>query len=169
MKTDTATLERINELFSYDKKTGKLYRKINISSRARIGDEAGYDAIGGYRRIGIDKTQHYIHRIVWLLFNNEWPDGEIDHINGITNDNRIENLRVTSHAENCKNQKRRITNNSGVMGVSFVKASRKWQIEIQKNGRKLYLGISKCVGEAACIRAIAEKDCEYHHNHGRTA
>lgn len=44
------------------------------------------------------------HRVIWYYFNGEIPEGmEIDHINGIRDDNRLENLRLVTHTENVNN------------------------------------------------------------------
>ena len=49
---------------------------------------------------------YYVHRLIWITFNGEIPEGmEIDHINTIKNDNRLENLRLVTHKENCNNPK----------------------------------------------------------------
>jgi hypothetical protein len=45
-----------------------------------------------------------LHRLIWETFVGEIPDGyEIDHINGVRNDNRLENLKCVTHKENCNN------------------------------------------------------------------
>ena len=45
-----------------------------------------------------------VHRLVWMAFVGEIPDGmEIDHINCVRSDNRLENLRLVTHKENCNN------------------------------------------------------------------
>ena len=45
-----------------------------------------------------------IHRLVYETFIGKIPDGmEIDHINAIRDDNRIENLRAVTHKENANN------------------------------------------------------------------
>lgn len=51
------------------------------------------------------KKRWYLrHRVIWFYFNGEIPEGyEIDHINGIKNDNRLENLRCVTHTENMNN------------------------------------------------------------------
>lgn len=44
------------------------------------------------------------HRVIWYYFNGEIPEGmEIDHINTIRDDNRLENLRLVSKKENMNN------------------------------------------------------------------
>lgn len=43
-------------------------------------------------------------RVVWEVFRGEIPDDkEIDHINTVPSDNRLENLRVVTHRENLLN------------------------------------------------------------------
>ena len=43
------------------------------------------------------------HRFIWECVNGDIPDGyEIDHINSVRDDNRIENIRCVTSAENRK-------------------------------------------------------------------
>ena len=52
----------------------------------------------------IETSFGMIHRIIWETFKGKIPEGyEIDHINTIRNDNRLENLRLLTHKENCNN------------------------------------------------------------------
>lgn len=47
----------------------------------------------------------YVHRLVYETFVGEIPDGyEIDHINRNKTDNRLENLRLVTHKQNCSNR-----------------------------------------------------------------
>lgn len=49
-------------------------------------------------------SQNYVHRIIWETFYGEIPEGyQIDHINTIRTDNRLDNLRVVTQAENNRN------------------------------------------------------------------
>ena len=60
----------------------------------------------GYQVVCVQKSKRIItvHRLVYETFVGEIPSGyEIDHINTIRDDNRIENLRCVSHKENCNN------------------------------------------------------------------
>lgn len=71
------------------------------------------------------------------------PDNKptIDHINRIRDDDRIENLRWATHAEQNQNQVyMHRTNTSGVRGVHWNKQSEKWQALIQVDGTRLHLG-----------------------------
>ena len=58
----------------------------------------------GYRFYNIKGKMKSGHRIVWETFVGEIPDDyEIDHINGNRDDNRLLNMRLVSHKENCNN------------------------------------------------------------------
>jgi len=58
---------------------------------------------------------------------------QIDHINGNSKDNRIQNLRKATNQQNSINRKH-------VKGFSFVKRSEKWEAAIRFNGRAKFLG-----------------------------
>lgn len=51
------------------------------------------------------KSKNYsVHRFIWECFNGPIPDGlEVDHIDGNPMNNKLENLRLGTHKENCNN------------------------------------------------------------------
>lgn len=61
----------------------------------------------GYLRVGVSKPKAamvYVHRLVYETFNGEISDGMvIDHINTVTDDNSLENLRCVTPVENSGN------------------------------------------------------------------
>lgn len=84
------------------------------------------------------------------------PGMEVDHINGDGLDNRRENLRECTHAENMRNRKRLVTNSSGFMGVQQSgKLSYPWRATIGYNGRLIMLGEFADPVEAARARDAA--------------
>lgn len=100
------SLELVRSLYCYDPETGKVTNSVNISSRARAGQEAGTKD-NGYRKIQISGGQYGAHRIAWYLHYGEWPDKFIDHVNCDRSDNRIENLRLATVSENQINSRAR--------------------------------------------------------------
>lgn len=108
--------QEVQRLFYYDRKTGSLTWKDNQQKRF-IGREAGCINSHGYRRVNIGKTKLHAHQIIWLMHHGDLPACEIDHINGIRDDNRLENLRLANQQENQQNAGLRVDNALGVKGV----------------------------------------------------
>ena len=86
--------------YSFNSSEDRFYR-LKSGKNARIGVAAGGIVKTGYRMVRVGDRQYLEHRLVWLLFNGEMPTSgtEIDHINGIHADNRVENLRVMHYVE----------------------------------------------------------------------
>jgi hypothetical protein len=77
-----------------------------------------------------------MHRIILGL--SRYDKRVIDHINGNKLDNRKENLRICTQAQNAMNARRAITNKSGFKGVSWDKQRGKWKAYLSiKNKQKL--------------------------------
>ena len=120
------------ELFDY--KDGALYWKVNRNTGIkRIGLRAGSTNTIGYRQVLIDGKKYAEHRIIYAMHNDEIP-AQIDHINGNRADNRIENLRPANNQQNQHNSKLRSDNKSGIKGVTWHKASKKWAVNLRVNG-----------------------------------
>lgn len=98
-----------------------------------------------------------LHRIVMQA-----PTGmEVDHINGIRTDNRKENLRLCTTAENRRNSRIRNDGKSGYKGVSFFsnpqKRKKRWEAYINVDGKRIKLGYFKTAIEAARAYDTAAK------------
>lgn len=100
----------LQDHFGYSETLQGLYWIKSISKYAnpKIGNgirAGGNDSIG-YRIVSISGKPHKEHRLVWIYHNGNIPDGmQIDHINRIRSDNRIENLRLATHSSNRLNSK----------------------------------------------------------------
>lgn len=129
------TQEKVLRMFRYV--DGRLFWNVSRSG-ARIGVEAGHIR-SGYRRVEINGTVYASHRIVFLMHHGYMPE-YIDHINGVRDDNRIENLREATRFENCQNAKRRADNSSGAKGVSWHKRIGKWHVEVMANKIRRHIG-----------------------------
>ena len=119
-----------------------------------------------YARRGTHLKIVHLHRVIAEragLLNT--TNLEIDHANLDGLDNRIENLRLATTAQNSANRRKRSDNTSGHKGVSWHKQSGKWRVSISYNGRRHYLGLFDLIEDA--IRAYAEASEKYHAEYGR--
>lgn len=155
------TQEKLKEYFHYDESTGNLINLTQRSNSIKIGAVAGGLDAYGYVRIRVDGTDYKAHRLVWVYVQGNWPEDQIDHINGIKTDNRICNLREATDQENKQNiSKPRKDNTSGFLGVSFRADRQKWRALISHNGRYIHLGHFH-TPEEACM-AYKKAKCFYH-------
>lgn len=141
------TIAEINEL--WDEIEGKLYWKIDIGKMKLKGKEAGTIQQTGYRSIMYNRKHYAVHRIIFLKHMGYLP-AEIDHINCIKIDNRIENLRESTRSQNQWNRGSYVNSITGVKGV-YPHKSGKYSAEIKHEGKKHYLGLFKTVEEARNI------------------
>jgi len=113
-------LELLNKLFEYKPFTGELLWKVNRSN-IKKGSIAGSKHKSGkltYLQVGVNGKQYAIHRIIWKLYFKEDPKHyDIDHKNRKTLDNRINNLRKVSTAENNTNKNKYKNNTTGYAGI----------------------------------------------------
>lgn len=108
------TKEYINYLFNYIEDIGYLSWKRPLTNRNYTGRLILPTHTNGYCTVSINKSKYYVHHLIWLLHYGEWPNGIVDHINGIPDDNRITNLRILTHSENIRNTKRFRNGESGI-------------------------------------------------------
>ena len=160
------TYEQVNEVLEYNPENGLLKWKQNVNKRF-AGKIAGNLSKNGYIELSCKSWRLYGHRVAWLLTHKEWPKKHIDHIKGIRNDNRIENLRVVTNKQNHTNMKKHIGNSSSVTGVYWNKRAEKWQAYICVDYKQIYLGVFKYLVDAETARKDAEIKHGFHKNHGR--
>lgn len=134
------TAARLRELLDYSPETGEFVWRVS-RGKARRGDVAGCLNAGGYRDIRVDGVTHLAHRLAVLHMTGEWPQHEVDHINGNRDDNRAVNLRDVPIAINRQNQRRaHLCSKSQLLGVSWNKRKRRFRAAIDVFGKKLQLG-----------------------------
>lgn len=102
----------------------------------------------GYHSIEIFGKGYLSHRLAWAIHYGEWPNGEIDHINGDKSDNRISNLRCVDRSKNIQNIPKKSGGSSKYKGVSWHKRIKKWQARITCSGVKKHLGYFSTEEEA---------------------
>lgn len=157
----------VRENLSYDANTGVITWLSSVGS-VRVNSEAGNtNKATGYVIIGCLGRYMKAHRLAWFLYYGIEPEDQIDHINGIRVDNRITNLRVATHQENMKNQRKPVNNKSSIVGVSWHKPTHRWQVSINTNNKRKHLGYFGDFFEAVCVRKSAEIRYNYSERHGK--
>jgi len=149
------TQERLKEILHYDPLTGIFTWLVANSNRININDVAG-SLKDGYIRIKIDNEQYYAHRLAWLYVYGYFPEHQIDHKNGIENQNWISNLKEATPT--CQNQNRKVgtNNSSGFIGVGWNKDRKKWRSRIDIHGKQILIGIYNDPVSAALARVAYE-------------
>lgn len=141
------------------------YRLIPLSrGQTAIVDAADYERLASfswyahwgvttksfYARTGLPRSvgkqrQVLMHRMLLGLTD---PRISVDHVNGITTDNRRCNLRIADHSKNGGNRGKPSLNTSGYKGVSWHKQAGKWRAQIVKNKTHHDLGLFTDPAEA---------------------
>jgi len=142
------TAERLRELLHYDPETGVFTWLVDRRPTIKAGDVAGCKNGIGYIVIKIDAVLYAAHRLAWLMMEQSWPTRNIDHINGIRNDNRWGNLRDAAQRINIQNRRSANANNKlGVLGVYKSRRGEQFEASIY-SGRKIILGLFDTPEEA---------------------
>ena len=109
----------------------------------------------GYLRVGIYKNKKRVFRQIHVLSANAFIENPhnkpfVDHIDGNSQNNCIENLRFATRAENNRNARKTTSKTSSVYkGVYLNKSSNKWAAYIDIHGVRTHLGLFKIEREAA--------------------
>lgn len=118
-----------------------------------VGKEAGSarrssDSDKSYWYVKVDSVALKRSHIVFLFATGEWPTLQIDHINGNSLDDRIENLRQATVTQNAWNHKRRRKRSTTPMGVRRV-ASGRFQARIAVEKKQIVIGTFATPDQAA--------------------
>lgn len=152
------TQARLREVLNYDPETGDFHWRKRLSNRAAAGKKTGLSRHNGYSVIRLDRKLHFAHRLAFLYIHGRWPTADVDHINGVRDDNRICNLREATRAENIRNSHIRSDNKSGFKGVSWNAGAKLWMANIRtKNRTNEFLGLFDTPEEAHEAYAVAAK------------
>ena len=133
------THEELLVWLEYDLATGIFrWRQDGVGTggkRQKAGEVAGYKRLDGYMEVCLNGLKYRAHRLAWFYVYRRWPEPTVDHRNGDLSDNRIENLRIATRAQNSSNKK----GWSGrLKGTHFN--GRKWVAQISRKPMHYYLG-----------------------------
>lgn len=150
------TKQELDQWLTYEPETG-VFRWVRNTGSIKAGAVAGGKNHHGYRRLCLKGKLHAEHRLAWLAVHGVWPSNEIDHINGVTDDNRIANLRDVPHAVNVQNIQVRRDNSVGLAGVRIEKYSGKYRALIRHDGVTFQLGVFDVAEDAHAAYLSAKK------------
>ena len=159
------TPQELHELFRID--DGKLVRLKKVSQNTNVGDVAGTLSKDGYVRVFIKGKSYLAHQLIYIMVYGFRPD-EIDHINGVKNDNRPENLRSVTRSQNRLNTSSR--SKLGVKNVSVNSRGYGYQVSMTIDGVHKYIGLCKDLELAELVAFEARN--KFHGNfanHGANA
>lgn len=130
------TEKKLKEIVFYNISTGEFFWIEKSGGRSKHSKAGTLGKKYGYVTIQINKKLYRAHRLAWLYVYGSFPKRQIDHINGIRHDNRIENLRDVSPRENSMNRKEH--RNGRLVGA--VKMDKKWQARLKIGDKIKILG-----------------------------
>lgn len=169
MQKNYPTQDKIRATFNYHQ-DGYLTYRISTSPRSPVDSRAGFAFDKkGYVGVSIDSKKYAAHRVIWIYHHGEIDGGmQIDHINQVKHDNRIENLRlVPGDMANKQNITLYANNTSGHLGVSFDYSRGKWAAKIKVKYKQIHLGRFEFLEDAVQARKAAElKYQPYRVHHG---
>ena len=147
-KEEALGADRLKELLSYSPDTGEFLWLVSGGGVA-AGGVAGAPRTDDYRKIQIAGRHYLAHRLAWLYVYGRWPPKELDHVNGIRDDNRITNLREANKSQNQGNQRKARTDSyTGLLGASWERGGNKFRAQIKLNGKPKHLGMFSTAEQA---------------------
>lgn len=158
-KTPNALTPELDEKLSFNPSNGLIQNvKYDYTYSSRSNQ---------YVRIYHGKKTYTAHRLMWEKFFGPIPVGYVvDHINGIKNDNRLENLRLATVTENAMNRQsanRNNTSGSKVPGVSYYAPRQKYRVTLIVDGKQRFYGYFDKLKDAE-QQAILARRAVFTHN-----
>ncbi len=138
--------------------SNRRYRQANSRNAGNPAGNANCRGRYGIRYfVHVAGSQYAVARIIWAIANGADPgENEIDHINGICSDNRLENLRLVTHAQNMLNRTTGRRTATGVAGVRWSNLHGKYIASISHNNKFTHLGVFTSLEDAIAARKLAE-------------
>jgi len=155
----------LRECFTYDGAIGRLVWRERPTTHFRggagwhnfnqqcAGKPAGCKNKYGRNEIKLDGKTYKAARLIWAWHFGRIGERQIDHIDGDPGNDRVENLRPVTAAQNAQNRTMSRRNSSGTMNVTWHKPSNKWWVRITVNGKTRSFGLYENLGTAKCIAA----------------
>jgi len=155
------TRRELRRVFKYDPKTGIFTRKVikkkghkgqGGRTRVMVATENGFEEQIRYATYCVNGKQYTGQRLAFLYMEGYLPENDVDHINGIKDDNRWCNLREVSRGCNLRNSISRKPGRTGVVGVAWAEKAQRFVASLASK----HIGSFKTLPEAAKARWEAE-------------
>lgn len=144
----TLTHARLKELLHYDPETGAFTRRQAVG-KLKAGAVFGSLNGHGYLHGWLDGRNLFkCHRLAWFYVHGQMPTAHIDHIDGVRDNNRISNLRLTNYVANGQNQHRRKKGSDQSLPLGVSRNGSGFKAAICVNKRTWYLGTFRTPQEA---------------------
>jgi len=111
------------------------------------------------------KARQYLHRLLLGLKQGDTLEG--DHVNGNGLDNRRENIRVVTHAQQGQNQRKQAATTSRYRGVIWKGRKRRWEATVWKNGVGHHFGLFRSEEAAGAAARDGRRQLFTHSNEAR--
>lgn len=125
-------------MLDYSPETGQFRWKVNRTGGIKAGDVAGCLSKEGYVVISIFHRQYFAHRLAWFLTHKEWRT--VDHKDCERSNNRLDNLRAATHAQNSRNRRRAKTSKYLKGAFRCRTRSVRFEARLMVDGKVIYLG-----------------------------
>ena len=146
-----------SRILRYDPDTGKFVWAETRNGRALAGGVAGSLNADGYIAILVDGKQVLAHRLAMYVAHGETSSLEVDHRNGVRDDNRVKNLRWADDFVNSQNIRRPTARNTtGILGV--CRSGSRFRAVIKARGKAYSLGSFATAHEAGVAYANAKRE-----------
>jgi hypothetical protein len=126
--TQIITQESLKEWFDFD--------GVTLSWKDKTRETKICKNAAGYAMIRYAGNARLVHRLVFIMIHGYEPK-QIDHIDGNPANYSISNLRDCGQSENGMNKVVQSNSKSGLKGVFWDKAFKRWVVCVQKNGKKI--------------------------------
>lgn len=147
------------ETISYDAGTGKFTWRNHPYFATLTGKPAGSIDAKGFVCIDVNSTRYKASHLAWYFTHGYFPD-RIRHVNGITDDDRIVNLKSISSVDNARTTTMAKNNTSGFTGVN-LEPNNKWRAKIGYKGKQVSLGTFSVFQDAVLARLEGETKYNY--------
>lgn len=108
--------------------------------------------------VNLDYVEYRAHRLIWKMVHGDPVPDVIDHVDGNPHNNRIENLREADHSQNHANSGLMSNNKSGIVGVRWNDAQKKFVAYICFRRKQMHIGSFATLDEAVEARKAAAKE-----------